>query len=99
MKSKTRLSLVILAFILILIVQNLEPISVRMLFWDVPLSGSLFFFVLFTTGSIFGWLLQGFSINDYTVAGKGSDIREKRSEKQASPVDRVHAEEVRPEKA
>jgi len=54
------LSLVALTVLFIL--QNMEVVEIRFLFWSISMSRSLMIFLLFFGGALAGWFLHGYSL-------------------------------------
>ncbi len=54
MKLKSILSFTVFVLVLILIFQNIESIRVILYFWEVTISASLFYIILFLAGVIIG---------------------------------------------
>lgn len=61
MHFKLALSLVLAGLTVLFIVQNVEVVEVRFLFWTLAMSLSLFVFLLFAIGVVVGWLLHSYS--------------------------------------
>jgi len=51
----------ILAFIvLIFLAQNIDVVTVKFLFWELPMSRAILLFFSLLTGFIIGWILHSF---------------------------------------
>lgn len=45
--------------VVVLVIQNRNPVNVRLLFWSFPVSGVILFFFLFLVGLAVGYVLRG----------------------------------------
>jgi uncharacterized integral membrane protein len=60
MNYKLILILILAGLSVIFIVQNVDVIEIRFLFWSIQMSRALLMFFLFAIGIIIGWFLQSF---------------------------------------
>jgi len=51
----------LVALAVLFIIQNMEVVEIRFLFWSISMSRSLMIFLLFTSGAVSGWLLHSYS--------------------------------------
>lgn len=58
MNSKTIVSVILVAIVVIFVLQNTQIVDVRLLVWKVSMSRSLMLLVTFLIGIIAGWLLR-----------------------------------------
>ncbi|MBN1781225.1 LapA family protein [bacterium] len=63
MKNKIMISIILVSFALIFIIQNFAVIDIRFLFWTLSVSSALLMFSLLLTGLILGWSLHGYSMH------------------------------------
>ncbi|MCB1053467.1 MAG: LapA family protein [Acidobacteria bacterium] len=54
---------VLLVLVLVLIVQNLDPVRVKFLFWTFTMSGALLLILVFLGGALLGWILNRYRRN------------------------------------
>lgn len=60
MNIKLMLVMVLMLLTVIFIVQNVNVIEIRFLFWAIEISRSLLIFLLLAVGFLTGWLLNGY---------------------------------------
>lgn len=60
MNYKLILILVLACLSVIFIIQNVDVVEIRFLFWSIQMSRSLLMFFLFAIGIIIGWFLHSF---------------------------------------
>lgn len=63
MNKKLFYSLALIALATIFIVQNVDVVELRFLFWTMSMSRSLMFVFLVLIGIAVGWLLRGHMMN------------------------------------
>lgn len=61
MHPKLIISLLLSAFALIFILQNVTVVEVRFLFWSLAMSRALWMLLLLAIGVIVGWLLHSYA--------------------------------------
>lgn len=59
MNTKLTITLLLIALAAIFIVQNVEVVEIRFLFWTMAMSRALMFVFLVLIGVATGWLLRG----------------------------------------
>lgn len=62
--------LILSGLAVVVISQNVEPVTVRFLFWTTIIPFSVFSFLLFALGIAAGWLLHGHAIHRRSKAGQ-----------------------------
>lgn len=72
MNTKLYVSLAIVALAAVFIVQNMEVVEIRFLFWKIGMSRSLMFIFLTLAGVVVGWLLRGYM--SHKRSGQSSDL-------------------------
>lgn len=60
MNIRLIITLVLVGFAIIFIVQNAAAVEMKFLFWSLEISKSLLIFIVLCMGVIAGWLLSGF---------------------------------------
>ena len=60
MSIKLILILVLTAFVVVFITQNVAPVEVAFLFWSISLSRALLIFFILMIGIIIGWFLHSY---------------------------------------
>ena len=60
MNYKLILILILACFAVIFIIQNVDVVEIRILFWSIQMSRSLLMFFLVAIGLIIGWFLHSF---------------------------------------
>ncbi len=65
MKPKTVMILVVVAFLVILVLQNSAPVALNFLFWKLSMSGIILFPLIFLAGLSVGWL------GGFLIRGRG----------------------------
>ena len=58
MNSKLILILVLSAFVVLFIIQNVAMVEIQFLFWSLQMSRALMMFLLLAIGIIIGWFLH-----------------------------------------
>ena len=59
MKAKLFTSIILAGLAVIFIFQNAAMVELKLLFWTLPMSMTLTMFLIFSSGTITGWLLRG----------------------------------------
>ncbi|MFC1563673.1 lipopolysaccharide assembly protein LapA domain-containing protein [candidate division KSB1 bacterium] len=63
MNTKLVISLIIICFAVIFIIQNAAVVDTRFLFWTISMSRSLLIFIFLAIGIISGWILHSFFLH------------------------------------
>ncbi len=53
-RIKMIIGLSLMIIVLILVIQNANPVVIGVFFWSIPISGAMLFFLLFLAGAIAG---------------------------------------------
>jgi len=61
MNFKLIMVLILIAFVILFVIQNVAVVEIQFLFWSIEMSRSLMIFALLITGVIVGWLLHSYS--------------------------------------
>jgi uncharacterized integral membrane protein len=63
---KLAVSLVLIGFIVLFIVQNTAVVEIRLLFWKISMSRSLMIFSVLFVGVVASWLLRSYAAHRKT---------------------------------
>ncbi|WDT77312.1 MAG: LapA family protein [Candidatus Manganitrophus sp.] len=58
---KIFIGIALLFLVILLVLQNVEPVTLQFLLWSFSLSRALMFFIIFALGIIVGWALGSLS--------------------------------------
>lgn len=61
MNAKLVAAIVLIVMVLIFVLQNVNVVELRFLFWTLTMSRALLFILLLVVGMVLGWLIHGHS--------------------------------------